>query len=119
VKGLELQWDDPENLGSFLRSGLTVPLCFDHVACMKKKRFIQYTIRKVPDEIDLRLRGQASREKCSLNGVVLDALACATGAKDEPVVFHDLDALIGSWVNDEGFDQAMNAFEQVDEERWQ
>ncbi len=85
---------------------------------MKKKQPVQYTIRQVPDEVDARLREQAVREGCSLNYVVLDALSAATGAKDQPAVFHDLDALAGSWVEDEAFDQAMDAFEQVDQELW-
>ena len=30
----------------------------------------------------------------------------------------DLDALIGTWQEDEGFDAAIRAFEQVDEAQW-
>jgi hypothetical protein len=35
-----------------------------------------------------------------------------------PVEYSDLDALIGTWREDEGFDAAMRAFEQVDEANW-
>ncbi|MEQ1862541.1 MAG: hypothetical protein ABMA13_21690 [Chthoniobacteraceae bacterium] len=31
---------------------------------------------------------------------------------------HELDALIGSWREDPGFDAAIRAFEQVDEAMW-
>ena len=58
----------------------------------KKKPSIQYTIRQVPEEVDAKLR--------------------------ELAVFHDLDSLAGSWVEDKAFDQAVGAFEQVDEDLW-
>jgi hypothetical protein len=32
--------------------------------------------------------------------------------------YPELDALIGTWREDEGFDAAMRAFEQVDEASW-
>lgn len=85
---------------------------------MKKKHSVQYTIRQVPEEVDTRLRELAVKEGCSLNYVVRDALANAVGAKDSPPVFHDLDELAGSWVEDEAFDEAIKAFEAVDEELW-
>ena len=85
---------------------------------MKKKQSVQYTIRQVPAEVDAKLRELAVKEECSLNYVVLDALSNAVGAKNQPPVFHDLDALAGSWVEDKAFDQAIDAFEQVDEELW-
>lgn len=85
---------------------------------MKKKQAVQYTIRQVPEEVDSKLRELAVKEECSLNTMVLDALSNAVGAKDQPPVFHDLDALAGSWMEDKAFDSAMNAFEQVDEELW-
>jgi len=85
---------------------------------MKKKPFIQYTIRQVPEEVDAKLRELAVQEGSSLNYAVLDTLSHAAGAKDTPLVFHDLDSLAGSWVEDKAFDQAMGAFEQVDEGLW-
>ncbi len=85
---------------------------------MKKKPSIQYTIRQVPEEVDAKLRELAVKETCSLNYLVLDALSHAAGAKDSPLIFHDLDSLAGSWVEDKAFDQAMSAFEQVDEDLW-
>lgn len=85
---------------------------------MKKKATIQYTIRQVPEEVDAKLRELAVKEGCSLNYAVLDALTHAAGTKDSPLVFHDLDALAGSWVEDKAFDQAMSAFEQVDKDLW-
>jgi len=85
---------------------------------MKKKSSVQYTIRQIPEEVDAKLRELAVKESCSLNTVVLDALSRETGAAVSPLVFHDLDALAGSWVEDAAFDQAIGAFEQVDEDLW-
>jgi hypothetical protein len=85
---------------------------------MKKRRKVQYTIRQVPEEVDAKLRELAVKEECSLNYVVLDALSNAVGAKDSPPVFHDLDDLAGSWVEDEAFDEAMKVFNAVDEGLW-
>lgn len=85
---------------------------------MKKKPSIQYTIRQVPEEVDAKLRELAVKEECSLNGLVLNALSSAAGATDAPLVFHDLDSLAGSWVDDPAFDQAMSAFERADEGLW-
>lgn len=85
---------------------------------MKKKQSVQYTIRQVPEEVDARLRELAVKEECSLNYVVLDALSNAVGAKDSPPVFHDLDSLAGAWVEDAAFEDAMGAFDKVDEDLW-
>ncbi len=85
---------------------------------MKKKPSIQYTIRQVPEEVDAKLREMAVKQGCSLNYAVLDTLSRVAGANDSPLVFHDLDLLAGSWVEDKAFDQAMSAFEQVDADLW-
>ena len=97
---------------------MTVQALPVYSAGMKKKRKVQYTIRQVPEEVDRRLREQAAREGASLNYVALDALAASAGVKDQPVEYHDLDALSGTWVEDKAFDEAMKAFEQVDEDLW-
>lgn len=78
----------------------------------------QYTIRQVPERLDERLRRLARERDTSLNQVVVDLLSAATGLSDEPVLHHDLDDLIGTWVEDPAVDQALAAFETVDEELW-
>jgi hypothetical protein len=37
---------------------------------------------------------------------------------EKPVEHTDLDSFIGTWVEDEGFEEAMRIFGQVDEELW-
>lgn len=78
----------------------------------------QYTIRGIPERIDAMLKQKAHEEHKSLNSVVLEAIEKGIGAADVPVVHHDMDDLAGSWVDDPGFDQAIEAFEAIDEELW-
>ena len=73
-----------------------------------KARKIQYTIRDVPQEIDAK-RGQ------SLNKVILDELAAATGGHKAKA---DLSDVVGRWTPDEGFDEIISSQRQVDLEKW-
>jgi hypothetical protein len=82
----------------------------------KKKR--QYTIRAVPPVIDSALREHARREGKSLNQVALEALQRGLGINAAPPEFHDLDHLIGTWVDDPEFDAAIAAQDIVDEDLW-
>lgn len=84
---------------------------------MRKPR-TQYTVRGVPAHVDQELRQRASREHRSLNEVTLQALQQGLGGGVEPVRHHDLDAFIGAWVADPGFDEAMAALHQIDPALW-
>ncbi|WP_437225693.1 hypothetical protein SH661x_004186 [Planctomicrobium sp. SH661] len=79
---------------------------------------MQYTIRSVPEHVDRALREKAELEKKSLNTILLEALEQAAHQPERPVIHHDLDFLIGSWVDDPEFDEAMKQFEKIDEEIW-
>jgi hypothetical protein len=61
---------------------------------------------------------QAKKTQKSLNAVLLAVLKRGVGVVDEPVEYHDLDELAGSWVADPDFDAAMAAFKSIDEELW-
>ena len=78
----------------------------------------QYTIRAVPGNIDAALRARAVREDKSLNTVAVEALSRGLDLDSEPVEYSDLDFLIGTWQEDEAFDQAMADFSKVDAEDW-
>ena len=78
----------------------------------------QYTVRHVPERLDVSLRHRAKREGRSLNSVVLDVLAAGSGLSVERPVHHDLDDLIGTWVDDPAFGEAVEAMDQVDTELW-
>ncbi len=79
---------------------------------------MQYTIRQVPPQIDRLIRQQAKKNHTSLNGVLLAILERGVGAANEPIEYHDLDELAGTWVADPEFDAAMEAFESIDKELW-
>ena len=79
---------------------------------------IQYTIRSIPESLDRILRLRAEREHKSLNAVVLEALEMAVQNEAEPKTHHDLDHLIGAWVEDPEFDAVMKSFERIDPDMW-
>ena len=83
-----------------------------------KTKSLQYTIRNVPDRTDRRLREAAVEYGASLNSVTLQALNQGLGLPDEPVMHHDLDDLIGSWVPDSECDKALEEMDRIDPELW-
>ena len=78
----------------------------------------QYTVRGVPERVDDKVREQAQKYHKSLNALLLEALAKGLGVNEEQVTCHDMDDLVGTWVEDEAFDQAIAAFRVVDEGLW-
>ncbi len=55
----------------------------------------------------------------SLNEVLRAALIREAEGTDVPErIYSDLDALIGSWVDDPGFDAAIQAQDQIDKALW-
>jgi plasmid stability protein len=78
----------------------------------------QYTIRSVPPEVDEALRRRAEREGKSLNTVALEILTEGLELGGSQVEYRDLDDLVGSWVEDAGFDEAVADFEKIDEATW-
>ena len=79
---------------------------------------IQYTLRKVPPQIDRELRKRARKEHRSLNEIALEALKQGLGLDGQPVRYHDLDDLAGTWVHDPAFDRAIESMDQVDPALW-
>lgn len=86
----------------------------------------QLTIRGFDDELERRLRKLAEEENLSLNKAVLKLLNQAAGldgaARKEtvPTVGSALDAFMGVWSEDDEqeFNEAIQAFEKVDESFW-
>jgi hypothetical protein len=85
---------------------------------MVSRSDVQYTIRKIPARVDEALRQRARREKKSLNAVAVEALASAAGVSEEITERHDLDSLVGTWVEDEEFEEAIRAQDQIDSDSW-
>lgn len=80
---------------------------------------MQYTLRKIPKRVDEALRRKAKQEGMSLNQAALQALTHGLGLTEGAPVYHDLDDLIGTWVEDPEFDEAIRAMDTVDPELWQ
>ncbi len=81
----------------------------------REARQIQYTIRGVPREIDAILRRKAAQRAQSLNQIILDELAVATGGRKPKADFSDL---VGRWVPDPAFDEIVASQRQIDLEKW-
>jgi len=79
---------------------------------------MRYTLRKIPRDVDAALRQRARQEGKSLNQVALEALSRGLGIAQAPTKFHDLDFVIGTWVEDPEFDKAIEAQRQIDPEMW-
>ena len=86
-----------------------------YIAYMKST---QYTVRGVPAKLNDRVREEARRYDVSVNAMLLDALARGLGAGAEPAECNDMDDLAGTWVEDGAFDEAIAAFQSVDEALW-
>ncbi len=97
---------------------MTLHAINDYIVCMKANRTKQYTLRGISERIDATLRERARKEGKSLNSVAVEALQRGLGTDGEDIIYHDLDDLAGTWVNDPEFDKAVEEMDQVDEELW-
>jgi plasmid stability protein len=85
----------------------------------------QLTIRGFDEALEKQLRKLAAEENLSLNKAVLKLLREATGlAANQPSpnrIGNRLDAFMGVWSEqeEEEFNAAIAAFEQIDEDLWQ
>lgn len=78
----------------------------------------QYTIRNIPARLDAKLREAAVQYGTSLNSAAIDALSRGLDLEAVSVEHHDLDDLVGTWVQDPDFDKAMDEMDRVDAELW-
>lgn len=81
-------------------------------------KYIQYTIRGIPDEIDKSIRRIAQQDGKSLNTAVIDTLSRGLGYRGSPPVYDDLDDLAGTWVEDPEFDAVIADMRRIDPEMW-
>jgi hypothetical protein len=79
---------------------------------------MQYTLRKIPREVDRALRQKAKKEGKSLNQVAVEALARGASVEQVRPKFHNLDFAIGTWVEDPEFDKIIEEQRQIDPEMW-
>ena len=81
-------------------------------------RNLQYTIRKVPRNVDEALRRRAKQAGKSLNQVLLESLRESAGVSEEAARYNDLNDLAGTWKNDKAFEEAIRSFEKIDQDDW-
>ena len=79
---------------------------------------MQYTIRNVPNSVDVALRRRAREQGKSLNDVAIEALARGAGVSGERNRQRDLRDIAGTWRNDRAFDRALAAQDTIDGELW-
>jgi len=64
---------------------------------MARTLSMQYTIRSVPEAVDLAVRHRASRENKSINAVVVEELARGLQLDAGTTEYTDLAHLVGTW----------------------
>jgi hypothetical protein len=79
---------------------------------------MQYTLRKVPREVDKALRQKAKKEGRSLNEIAIEALSRGAGIESPVTKNHDLDFAVGTWVDDPELEKAINDQWRIDPEAW-
>jgi hypothetical protein len=87
-------------------------------ACIAYNTCMQYTIRNIPDYLDAALRTSAREQGKSLNEVVVQALVRGAGLGDQRIKRRDLSDIVGTWVEDPAFDEAIAEQDTIDEEMW-
>lgn len=91
-----------------------------YTVCMKHNhtKAVQFTVRKVPVQVDKIMKRRARSRGTSLNTVLVEALCSAAGLKGEEHRFRDLDDLFGSWAEDREFDTIIRAQDSIDKGMW-
>ncbi len=79
---------------------------------------MQYTIRNVPEFLDVALRRAAREQGKSLNEVAVEALVRGAGLGEKRVRQRDLGEIAGSWRKDAAFDRAIEEQDRIDPELW-
>lgn len=87
-------------------------------ACMKSKGVVQYTLRQIPGALDEALRKKSRKEGKSMNQTAIEVLGIGLALNGDFIVHRDLDFMVGSWVEDSKFDEAVRAQDRVDPKLW-
>lgn len=82
------------------------------------------TLRKVPPEVSRVVERRAKERGTSINKAVISLLEEAAGIQRKgrgSTLYHDLDALAGSWTKEEAatFEEVLRKQRRVDPELWQ
>ena len=83
---------------------------------------MQYTIRKIPRELDRALRRKAKQQGKSLNEMAIEAMAYGVGVgvptANGQRKYRDLSDWVGTYVKDPGFEEALRDQDRIDPEMW-
>lgn len=79
----------------------------------------QYTLRKIPTELDQALRRAAREQGKSLNQVAVETLQRAMGVVEPPSKRRDLSDLVGTWQDDPQITAALADQRRIDPEIWE
>lgn len=96
-----------------------MPAFLSEIACMKVKPAVQYTLRQIPPALDEALRRKSRQDRKSLNQTAIELLHIGLALNGDSVVHRDLDFMIGSWVEDPSFDEALRDQDRVDPKLWE
>jgi len=96
---------------ALLRDRVSHAYIWRYAVGMKLSSGVQYTVRGIPPEVDIRLRQIAARRKQSLNQVIVEKLTDAAMAGKSRANFSDL---VGRWTPDPAFDEIIAAQRQID-----
>ena len=79
---------------------------------------IQYTIRKIPKELDQKLRVASKETSKSLNTLIIETLEKQFVHPEGKPRYRDLNPFSGRWEEDPKFDHAINLFDEIDDSAW-
>jgi hypothetical protein len=86
---------------------------------MKAKPAVQYTLRQIPPALDEALRRKSRQDGKSINQTALEVLHAGLALNGDSIRHRDLDFMVGSWVEDPAFDEAIRSQDSVDPKLWE
>lgn len=81
-----------------------------------------FNLRNVAPNVMLLLKREATKQKVSINSLILQIIEQRLGIAQptKKTIFHDLDHLAGTWSNKDKkvFDDKIKSFEKIDKDLW-
>ena len=79
---------------------------------------MQYTLRRIPKQVDAALRRRARRERKTLNQVTIEALAEGLGLLEETKKRRSVQDLVGARQKDPDLETVLDEQRRIDPELW-
>ena len=79
---------------------------------------MQYTLRRIPKQLDAALRKRAERERKTLNQVAVEAMAEGLGLEDTPAPKRSVRDIVGARGKDATLERALDDQRHIDPELW-